>query len=130
MRLAGLVAAELVLAPLLVQEKYQELLDFETEVLGESPEAWALAERYLEHRILPESFAADGLHIALASVAEVDLLVSWNFKHIVRFDKIRQFNAVNREAGYKEIEIYSPREVTRYEQRREREDGRYGARDP
>ena len=35
----------------------------------------------------------------------------------MRFDKIRQFNAVNREAGYKEIEIYSPREVTRYEQR-------------
>jgi hypothetical protein len=71
----------------------------------------------LEHRILPESYSADALHIALATVAKVDLLVSWNFKHIVRFDKIRLFNAVNREAGYKEIEIYSPREVTRYEQR-------------
>jgi hypothetical protein len=76
-----------------------------------------LAEKYREHGILPESFTADGLHIALATVAAVDILVSWNFKHIVRFDKIRQFNAVNREAGYKEIEIYSPREVTRYEQR-------------
>ena len=112
-----LVAAELVPAPQPVQEKYQELLEFETEVLGESPEASALAAKYGEHRILPESFTADGLHIALATVAAVDILVSWNFKHIVRFDKIRQFNAVSREAGYKEIEIYSPREVSRYEQR-------------
>jgi hypothetical protein len=47
-------------------------------------------------------------------VAEVDMLVSWNFKHIVRFDKIRLFNAVNQECGYKTIEIYSPREVTTY----------------
>lgn len=62
---------------------------------------------------MPERFAADGLHIALATVGQVDLLVSWNF---VRFDRIRLFNAVSREMGYKEIEIYSPREVTRYEE--------------
>jgi hypothetical protein len=37
-----------------------------------------------------------------------------NFKHIVRFDKIVKFNAVNIEQGYKPIAIYSPREVTRY----------------
>lgn len=55
------------------------------------------------------------LHIALATVAEVDMVVSWNFKHIVRFDKIRLFNAVNLEQGYKSIEIYSPQEVTGYE---------------
>ena len=52
------------------------------------------------------------LHIALATVAEVDVLVSWNFKHIVRLDKIRIFNAVNLELGYKSLQIYSPREVT------------------
>ncbi len=54
------------------------------------------------------------LHIALATVAEVDLLVSWNFKHIVRFDKIRLFNAANLEQGYKPLVIHSPREVTTY----------------
>ncbi len=42
------------------------------------------------------------------------MLVSWNFKHIVRFDRIRSFNAASRELGYKPIEIYSPREVTHY----------------
>jgi hypothetical protein len=100
-----------------VQEKYKELVDLDAEILEHSSEAATLGARYQEHGILPETYTADGLHIALATVAEVDLLVSWNFKHIVRFDKIRLFNAVNREAGYKEIEIYSPREVTRYEQR-------------
>jgi hypothetical protein len=112
-----IVAAEIVPAPSAVQEKYKELLGFDAEILEGSVEASALGSKYQEHRIVPESFSADALHIALATVAEVDLLVSWNFKHIVRFDKIRLFNAVNREAGYKEIEIYSPREVTRYEQR-------------
>jgi len=47
----------------------------------------------------------------LATIAEVDLLVSWNFRHIVRYDKIRLFTAVNLELGYKPLAIYSPREV-------------------
>ena len=56
-------------------------------------------------------FYNDMLHIALATVAEVDVLVSWNFSHIVRLDKIRLFNAVNLAQGYKSLAIYSPREV-------------------
>jgi hypothetical protein len=44
----------------------------------------------------------------------VDLLVSWNFRHIVHYDKIRLFNAVHLELGYKPLYIYSPREVTHY----------------
>jgi len=47
-------------------------------------------------------------------VADIDVLVSWNLKHIVRLDKIRIFNAVNLELGYKQLQIYSPREVTCY----------------
>jgi len=54
------------------------------------------------------------LHIALATVADVDVLVSWNFKHIVRLEKIRIFNGVNLELGYKPLLIYSPREVTHH----------------
>ena len=59
-----------------------------------------------------ERFRNDMLHIAVATVAEVDLLVSWNFRHIVRFDKIRLFSAVNLELGYRALAIYSPREVS------------------
>jgi hypothetical protein len=54
-------------------------------------------------------------HIALATIAEVDALVSWNFRHIVRLDKIRLFNAVNVELGYRALSILSPREVITHE---------------
>jgi len=54
-------------------------------------------------------------HIALATIAGVDALVSWNFRHIVRLEKIRLFNAVNVESGYRALNIRSPREVTTYE---------------
>jgi hypothetical protein len=48
--------------------------------------------------------------------AEVDLLVSWNFRHIVHYAKIRLFTAVNLERGYKPLAIYSPREVANDEE--------------
>ena len=51
---------------------------------------------------------------ALATTAEVGILTSWDFKHIVHFDKIRRFNAASRGQGYKPVETYSPREVTTY----------------
>lgn len=82
-----------------------------------TPEAEELANRYSERQIVPKRYFTDALHIAVATVGGVDILVSWNFRHIVRFDKIRMFNAASREAGYKPIEIYSPREVTRHEDR-------------
>jgi predicted nucleic acid-binding protein len=104
--------AELVLAPPEVQERYARLLETGVEVVTVTAEAEELAGQYPAHGILSETFRNDALHIAIATAANVDVLVSWNFKHIVRFDKIRQFNAVSIEAGYKPIQIFSPREVT------------------
>ena len=80
-----------------------------------SASALDLADSYQRRGILTAKFYNDGLHIALATVADVDLLVSWNFKHIVHFDKIRRFNAVNLERGYKPLQIFSPREVVSYD---------------
>jgi len=73
-----------------------------------------LLAAYEAHNALGPKFRADMLHISLATVANVDMLVSWNFKHIVRFDKIQLFSAVNLEQGYKPLAIHSPREVTTY----------------
>ena len=56
---------------------------------------------------------ADAQHIAVATVARVDVLVSWNFRHIVNVDRIRGFNAVNLRVGYPLLEIRSPLEVWR-----------------
>lgn len=65
--------------------------------------------------MLDQRFRNDMLHIAIATAGEVDVLVSWNFRHIVRLDKIQQFNGINIEMGYRPLSIYSPREVTTYE---------------
>lgn len=111
---SDVVATELEQAPEPVREVYAHLIASGAEVLSVTPEALRLADVYQERKILTPKFYDDGLHIALASVAAVDLLVSWNFKHIVHYDKIRYFNAVNLELGYRSLAIYSPREVTHY----------------
>jgi hypothetical protein len=54
---------------------------------------------------------ADAQHIAIATVARVDALVSWNFKHIVNLNRIHGYNSVNLRRGYPMIEIRAPREV-------------------
>ena len=110
--LSDVIAAEIQEAPETVQAVYAELLSLNSEVLTVEEGALELADEYQKRAILTPNFYDDGLHIALATVAEADLLVSWNFKHIVHFDKIRLFNAVNIEFGYKPLEIFSPREVT------------------
>ncbi len=113
--LSDMVAAEVKDAPAWVRGKLKELLDVEHDFIANSREATELADGYQARKILPPKYYADCLHIALATVAEADLLVSWNFKHIVRFEKIRLFNSVGLELGYKPIQIYSPREVTTVE---------------
>jgi hypothetical protein len=111
---SDVLAAEIEAAPEFVQEKYAELLALSPDILEVTEPALGLADLYQQRQVLTANFYGDGLHIALATIAEVDVLVSWNFKHIVHFDKIRLFNAVNLEQGYKPLQIYSPREVTTY----------------
>lgn len=109
-----IVTLEIEDAPVLMQETYEDLLRLDPDVLEVDEEEALLANQYLEREILSENYYDDAQHIALATVANVDILASWNFQHIVHFDKIRQFNAVNLEQGYKPIDIRSPREVTHH----------------
>ena len=76
-----------------------------------SAEAERLRDAYIEAGVVGPASREAAEHIAIASVAEVDLVVSWNFKHIVHFEKIAGFNAVNRLHGYKLLQIFSPNEV-------------------
>jgi hypothetical protein len=75
---------------------------------GESIE---LAEEYIGAGVITEKMRADALHIAVATVARVDVLVSWNFKHMVNLDRIHGYNSVNLRKGYPLLEIRTPREV-------------------
>ena len=74
-----------------------------------------LQESYLKERIVTANSSDDALHVALATTAKCDLIVSWNFKHIVHFEKIPKYNAVNILQGYSKIGIFSPLEVITYE---------------
>jgi predicted nucleic acid-binding protein len=112
---SDVTASEIAKAPEEVRDLYDELLN-SAEELKVAPEALGLLRAYETQGVLPPRYRADMLHIALATVAEVDVLVSWNFSHIVRLDKIRLFNGVNLQMGYKPLTIYSPREVATHEQ--------------
>ena len=114
--LSEIVSAEIERAPQHVNDKYAELMKLGAEYLEVDEYAVQLAETYRKHKILTPKYSDDMMHIALATVAEANMVVSWNFKHIVHYDKIRLFNAVNSEMGYRELQIYSPREVTNYEE--------------
>ena len=66
---------------------------------------------YLEEGVITKKYFEDALHIAIATIYQVNVLASWNFKHIVNLDKIRLYNAVNLKNGYAMIEIRTPREI-------------------
>lgn len=117
--ISEVLEAEIQDAPVPVRDTYAELLVLDHEFIRVTEEAVHLSEAYVQRNILTQKYVDDALHIALASIADVDVLVSWNFKHIVHYDKIRLFNAVNIERGYKALHIYSPREVTTYGEEKE-----------
>jgi hypothetical protein len=112
--ISEIVEVEIKPAPEEVLKIYEELLITEPEIIQIDEEVLELFEAYKKANILSVNFQNDLMHIALATIAEVDILTSWNFKHIVRFDKIRLYNGINIELGYKPIQIFSPREVTTY----------------
>ncbi|MGD0897458.1 MAG: hypothetical protein ABR915_06445 [Thermoguttaceae bacterium] len=82
-----------------------------TETLVASEESRRLRDAYLAAGIVGDASESDAHHVALATIARADLIVSWNFKHIVHVDKIKMFNSVNLMQGYGLIDIRSPLEV-------------------
>jgi len=101
-------------APQAVRDHLSEVPQDHQLLLDDSEEAADLAETYLHRGILGPGSTGDALHIALATVARVDVLVSWNFKHIVNLGRIRLFHSVNVELGYGPLEIRTPTEVLQY----------------
>lgn len=105
------LADEIAQAPPQVKEVFSALPSEHVERVAVTEEAILLQNAYLDAGVLGAGHAADALHVAIATVARADLIVSWNFRHIVHLDKIRGFNAVNMLHGYPAIEIRSPVEV-------------------
>jgi len=83
----------------------------QVEIVNTSAESDQLRNAYLQARVVGPVSANDASHIAVATTSGVDLVVSWNFKHIVHFEKIAGYEGVNSLRGYRSPRIYSPREV-------------------
>jgi predicted nucleic acid-binding protein len=109
-----LVRQEIQVGPHKVQAFFEKMLSF-AEVVGISEAVLKLQKAYVTKGIVSKKYATDAMHVALATVAGARVIVSWNFKHIVNFQKIPMYNAVNASQGYRPIGIYSPLEVTGYE---------------
>jgi len=101
---------EITLAPERVRELLAKTFPDET-ILPTSDEADRLAAAYIHQGILPAKYIDDATHVAICTVAEIEYLVSWNFRHLVNVDRKKGFTAVNLLQGYRNISIVNPLEL-------------------
>lgn len=102
-------------APIFVQKFIEKIPSENIRNILLTEEAVLLAEEYIQENVVGKSSRADCLHIAIATLEKADLLVSWNFKHIVNIEKIQGYNAVNLKKGFQTLEIRNPREAFDYD---------------
>lgn len=98
-------------APQAVRRIVESLPTGAVEWLTETEEVTTLADAFVAARVVPEGCEGDALHIAYATVHGVDVLVSWNFKHMVNLTRIRKYNALSLLHGYRALEIRTPLEI-------------------
>ncbi len=106
---------ELENAPQRVKEFIIGLPKTLVEFIEITPEAVDLADKYIFDNVVGKTSRDDCIHIALATINRADVLISWNFRHIVNYRKIRGYNSVNLKFGYPMLEIRSPQEMISYE---------------
>lgn len=111
---SALVAAEIEPAPEPIRAAFARYTA-RAEIAPIAREALTLQHAYLSAGVVTAKSTDDALHVATATVAGCALIVSWNFKHIVHFEKIPKYNAVNTLEGYGPIGIFSPLEVIHYD---------------
>jgi len=113
--LSETVMAELEKAPAHVWQLMWDLPDNVVQTVDLTAEMEKLKDAYLEAKVVGPASSTDAEHIAIATVARADMIISWNFKHIVHYDKIAGYLSVNMRLGYGMIAVYSPKEVVSYD---------------
>ena len=109
--LGELVINELIDAPLSVQEILKSIPPATIEVINLTEEIIQLRDAYIQGGVVNQKSLNDAGHVATATVVRADAIVSWNFKHIVRLDKMKAYNQINLLNGYGILTIVSPKEV-------------------
>ncbi len=109
--LSDITLRELDLAPESVRKLLCEIPTNNIEHVTFDEETNFLATKYIEEEAVSKRYMLDAQHIAIATINHVDVLVSWNFKHIVNLRRIQLYNSTNLKFGYPLIEIRSPKEI-------------------
>ena len=112
---SDLLDLELINAPQHVREHILKYSSDKFQRVELTEEAIKLADSYIDEKVVGKTSLEDCRHIALATIHKVDVLASWNFKHIVNLDRIKGYNSVNLRMGYSMIEIRSPKDLVNYE---------------
>ena len=112
---SDLLDLELINAPEKVRGLLQKFSSDKFERIELNEESVNLAGKYIAEKVVGKTSIEDCRHIALATINKVDVLASWNFKHIVNLDRIKGYNSVNLKLDYQMIEIRSPKDLRNYE---------------
>ena len=112
---SDLTESELLNAPENVKEHFKNLPKQNIERVVVTDEILTLASKYVAEKVVGKTSFDDCVHIAIATIYKADILVSWNFKHIVNVYRIRGYNSVNIRSNYLSLEIRSPKEILEYE---------------
>ena len=112
--ISNITEGELLNAPERVKTLLSDL-SIDYEVLTLTDDAVNLAKEYIKENVVGQTSYEDCLHIAIATIFKLDLLVSWNFKHIVNIKRIREYNGINIKNGYPLLEIRSPKDLINHE---------------
>ena len=115
MRFSDLTETELLEAPENVKQHFKSLAKENIEKVIVTDEILILAAKYVAEKVVGKTSFDDCVHIAAATIYKVDILVSWNFKHIVNVYRIRGYNSINIRSNYQSLEIRSPKEILDYE---------------
>ena len=111
---SDLLDLELLKAPQQVRQLLHNYSADKFQRVDLTEDAIILADKYINEKVVGKTSLEDCRHIALATIHKVDVLASWNFKHIVNLDRIKGYNSVNMRLGYSIIEIRSPKDLVIY----------------
>ncbi len=112
--ISDLLELELIDAPPDVRKLLYKYSADKFERVSLTEEANKLANIYIAEKVVGKTSVEDCRHIAMATINRVDVLASWNFKHIVNLEKIKGYNSVNLRLGYQMLEIRSPKDLIKY----------------
>lgn len=112
---SDLTERELTNAPVSVRNYFKTIPKDNMERVVVNDEILLLASKYIQEKVVGKTSFDDCVHIATATINKADILISWNFKHIVNVYRIRGYNSINIRSNYMQLEIRSPKEVIKYE---------------